>query len=143
MGGKFLANKDDIMPQYFPEDDQATTGAAIYATTLQRQQVVGEPDITQAIGDFDNAQYGGSSLTNWKNAATPWYSDQILPFDITIAGVNEMGAASAMKIFGIEILNEGFGVSVDDAVSEMQCTFVARGIEPWQAVQNPLKSQLQ
>jgi hypothetical protein len=42
-----------------------------------------------------------------------------------------------MKIFGVEILNEGSGVSIDDAVTEMQATFVARLIEPWQAVQSP------
>ena len=66
--------------------------------------------------------------------ATPWYSDQILPFDITLAGANEYGAMAAAKIFGVEILNEGSGISIDDAVSEMQATFVARAIEPMQAV---------
>ncbi len=47
---------------------------------------------------------------------------------------NEVGAATCMKIFGVEILNEGSGVSIDDAVTEMQATFVARYVEPWQAV---------
>ena len=31
-----------------------------------------------------------------------------------------------MKIFGVEILDEGSGISIDDAVTEMQATFVAR-----------------
>ena len=70
-------------------------------------------------------------------SASRWYSDQILPFDITLAGTNEMGAASTMKIFGVEILNEGSGVSIDDAVTEMQATFVARYVEPWTAVKGP------
>ena len=48
-----------------------------------------------------------------------------------------MGAASTMKIFGVEILNEGSGVSIDDAVTEMQATFVARYVEPWTAVKGP------
>jgi hypothetical protein len=39
-------------------------------------------------------------------------------------------AATCMKIFGVEILNEGSGVSIDDAVTEMQATFVARYVEP-------------
>ena len=43
----------------------------------------------------------------------------------------------ASKILGIEILNEGSGISVDDAVTEPQATFVARGIEPLQAVTSP------
>jgi len=74
------------------------------------------------------------AVSSLKTLATPWYSDQILPFDITLAGTNEMGAATTMRIYGVEILNEGSGVSIDDAVTEMQATFVARTIGPWQAV---------
>lgn len=73
-------------------------------------------------------------VNGFKEQAKPWYSDQILPFDVTLAGTNELGAATAMKIFGVEILNEGSGVSIDDAVTEMQATFVARYVEPWMAV---------
>ena len=42
------------------------------------------------------------------------------------------------KILGIEILNEGSGISVDDAVTQSQATFVARAIEPLQAIVSPL-----
>jgi hypothetical protein len=38
-----------------------------------------------------------------------------------------------MKILGVEILNGGYGVSIDDIVSEHSYTFVARGLLPWQA----------
>jgi hypothetical protein len=44
------------------------------------------------------------------------------------------------KIFGVEILNEGTGVSIDDTVTETQATFVARSIEPLQAVQSPFSA---
>ncbi|HVT99767.1 MAG TPA: hypothetical protein VHE33_19865 [Acidobacteriaceae bacterium] len=67
--------------------------------------------------------------------ATPWYSDQILPFDITLAASNEYGALAGARLLGVEILTEGTGVSIDDTVTETQATFVARGIEPLQAVQ--------
>ncbi len=66
--------------------------------------------------------------------ALPWYSDQVMPFDITIACANEYGAAARAKIFMCEILNEGFGTSIDDTVLEQQATFVARSITPLQAV---------
>jgi hypothetical protein len=56
---------------------------------------------------------------------------------VTITGANEYGAICAAKIFGIEILNEGWGSSIDDAVSEMQATFVARTVEPMAAVASP------
>jgi len=67
-----------------------------------------------------------TAVDGMKQLAKPWYSDQILPFDITLAGASELGKATAMKIYGVEILNEGSGVSIDDAVTEMQATFVAR-----------------
>ena len=57
----------------------------------------------------------------------------MLPFDITLAFTNEYGSAAAAKIYAVELLNEGYGISIDDAVSEMQATFVARGISPLQA----------
>jgi hypothetical protein len=69
--------------------------------------------------------------------ALPSYSDQVLPFNITLAGANEYGAMTAAKILGVEILNEGSGLSVNDAVTESQATFVARAIEPLQAVNSP------
>jgi len=75
-------------------------------------------------------------VSSFKALAQPWYTDQILPFDVTLAGTNEYGAATTIKIFGVEILNEGSGVSIDDAVTEMQSTFVARLVEPWVAVKS-------
>lgn len=66
----------------------------------------------------------------------PWFADQILPFDITIACANEYGAGASAKLFGVEILNEGFGTSVDDTVIEQQATFVAQTVAPLQATGN-------
>jgi len=54
----------------------------------------------------------------------------VLPFDVTLAGANEYGAMCAAKILGVEILNEGSGISVDDAEVGTWATFVAlrRGV---------------
>lgn len=75
-----------------------------------------------------------SEVQGFKALALLWYTDQILPFDVTIAAANEYGAAASAKLFGIEILNEGFGTSIDDSVMEAQATFVARSVSPLQAV---------
>ena len=64
-------------------------------------------------------------------AAIPHYVDQILPFDVTIMAANEIGQASAMRVYGCEILNEGSGFSIDDIVIESQMTYVCRTILPW------------
>ena len=61
----------------------------------------------------------------------PWYSDQIPPFNITLTASNEYGAVVSMSVVGCEVVNEGYGISIDDLVSEMQYTFVARELLPW------------
>lgn len=59
-------------------------------------------------------------MESFKEPALPWYSDQALPFEITVAAANEYGAAASAKLFGVEILNEGWGMSIDDSVNEEQ-----------------------
>ena len=56
------------------------------------------------------------------NAAIPTYPDQILPFDITITGRNELGQAMSAAIYGVEFLNHGIGISVEDITIEDQFT---------------------
>lgn len=62
------------------------------------------------------------------------YSDQMMPFTITLTSMNEYGNISAMHILGVELINEGSGVSIDDIVTETQMTFVARAILGWMPV---------
>lgn len=64
----------------------------------------------------------------------PIYDDQILPFDITITAENEYGQSAVKRIYGVEILNSGAGISVDDIVNEKQATFVARTLSAWTPV---------
>lgn len=125
--GKFLADIDEIRPQY---QDSTVGASAVFTSSLVR--TIG-PSIGATIDQIDNesiSEVGGS-----KELANPWYSDQILPFDVTIAGANEYGAMAAAKIFGVEILNEGWGSSIDDAVTEQQATFIGRAAGLMQAGQ--------
>lgn len=135
--GRFVANVDDVLPQFQPDTNSFLDQTAIFNSKLIR--TVG-PDVSATIDQLDNVPI--ESVSSLKTLASPWYSDQILPFDITLTGNNEQGAATAMRIFGVEVLNEGSGVSIDDAVTEMQATFVARTITPWAAVTSPYSSVL-
>lgn len=58
------------------------------------------------------------------------YADQVPPFDITMTFANEYGQAAFQKIYDVDILNEGSGVSVDTIVMERQMTYIARRISP-------------
>lgn len=64
------------------------------------------------------------------------YSDQIPPFNVILTGSNEHGATMSMTIIGVELLNEGSGLSIDDIVNETQMTFVARTLIPWKPVKD-------
>jgi hypothetical protein len=75
----------------------------------------------------------GKLNDGWERT-TPWYIDQIPPFNVVLTGVNEQGVGAVMAVLGIEFLNEGFGISIDDIVAEQQATYVARDISPWTRV---------
>ena len=121
--GMFVADQDEIRPQFQDPDN-------VDATALFNSSVVRDagPYIGATIDQLDDSTV--TSVGGWTELATPWYSDQILPFDITLAAANEYGAMAGAKIFGVEILNEGTGVSIDDLVTETQATFVARIMGP-------------
>lgn len=126
-GATFLADADEIRPQY-----QGDSPSAVFQSSLTRDM---GPSIGSTIDQIDAQTVSFVGATSEEVQA--WYSDQVLPFDVTLAGANEYGAMSCAKIFGVEILNEGSGVSIDDAVTEMQATFVARAVEPMTAVASP------
>ena len=56
-------------------------------------------------------------------------TDEALPFDITISLANEYGNKAVTVIYGVEILNEGIGFSIDAPTSERAYTFVARSVD--------------
>lgn len=108
---EFLSSKDE----YRPIDESGTV-------TVRPSDA--DPDFVS--GDDAIIDFGaGYELSR------AWYVDQIPPFDVTVLGANEYGATVSMRIIGVELLNEGEGVSIDDIVLEKQFTYVARAVSPW------------
>lgn len=81
-------------------------------------------DITHR-GIVPNEEQGVDVISKY-----PYYADQIPPFDVTITFANEYGQAAVRSIYGVEIMNEGSGASMDDIVIEETMTFVARELGP-------------
>lgn len=80
----------------------------------------------------------GGSSSNGTTGKTPAnlvdkykarYADEILPFDITITFANEYGNMASTVLYGVELLNEGTGYSIDAPTSERAYTFVCRSVE--------------
>ena len=76
----------------------------------------------------------GRSIDLVTDEAKPKYADEIYPFDITITLANEYGNKAVTVIYGVEILNEGIGFSIDSPTSERAYTFVARSVDTMKAI---------
>lgn len=118
----------------------------LYAAPFKEELFVADADVIKPIpaarggdltegraDDLDNPGIFTSmtSISDGHEVTNPWYVDQIRPFDVVIVAMNEYGKGASMRIYGIEILNEGSGFSIDDIVIENQMTYVARTILPW------------
>ncbi len=68
------------------------------------------------------------------NPTTSALIDQIPPFDITIAFANELGQVSRMAIYGVEFVNEGQTMSIEDLLLENVVQYVARDYDPMRSV---------
>jgi hypothetical protein len=68
------------------------------------------------------------------NPTTSALIDQIPPFDITISFANELGQVSRMGIYGVEFVNEGQTMSIEDLLLENVVQYVARDYDPMRSV---------
>ncbi|RLD66299.1 MAG: hypothetical protein DRI98_13720, partial [Bacteroidetes bacterium] len=99
---KFLGDIDDIRPEYTAAE-QIVGGAIATA---------GEGSINAPGNPVGLQETNVSTVGGDQRAAVPWYPDQIPPFDIVLSAANEYGALATMRVLGIELLNNGYGVSV-------------------------------
>lgn len=120
---RFLSDKDDVRPEASPTDPFSAGITTASAVNVGDPAALQESNIDSVAGD--------------QQVVAPWFADQIPPFDITLAAANEYGSLAVMRIYGVEILNEGYGVSIDDIVSEQQMTYVARTLVGWRPVSDP------
>jgi len=111
IGGDAIYQLDRKTPLAIEEWDSAMTQIATNGTA--------------GVASVDAEQ----TTRNIASIATPVYADEIPPFDITISFANEYGQKAVVVIYGVEILNEGSGFSIDNVTSEKACTFVARRVD--------------
>ena len=86
-------------------------------------------DLANPNGTSGAGETGGNIKGLVTDDAKPKYADEVLPFDITISLANEYGNKAVTVIYGVEILNEGIGFSIDAPTSDRAYTFVARSVD--------------
>jgi len=121
---EFLSDIDDLRPEFYPSSTRSPALVAVANDVRNAGSTVHTQESDLLPADIASDQ----------TPALPWYADQILPFDITLAAANEYGSLAVMRIYGAEILNEGYGVSIDDIQSATQTTYVARQVVGWKPV---------
>lgn len=87
-------------------------------------------------GDNLASQNAEETTNNIVKIADPHYADEIPPFDITISFANEYGQKAYMVLYGVELLNEGAGFSIDTITAEKACTFVCRRVDSMEPVED-------
>lgn len=122
----FQSDIDDIRPEF----SQVSTGS-LAAVSL------GSPSGNTPADTVNTSESSISTVGGDQALAQCWFADQIPPFDVSLAAANEYGSLMVMRIFGVEVLNEGSGISVDDIQTEQQHTYMARQLTPWTAVTSP------
>lgn len=85
-------------------------------------------------GFVGGGETGGTVTDLVNDSATPVYADEILPFDITITLSNEYGKKAKITLYGVELLNEGMGFSIDSTTTEKAYTFVCRSVDSMEPV---------
>jgi hypothetical protein len=111
------------------EANYQSDGGGAQFFTRKSNTLPGDAGHKRGIAEFDKQSLDVVSQI-------PYYADQIPPFDITITFANEYGQGAVRSIFGVELLNEGSGASMDDIVIEETMTYVAREIGPMYKISN-------
>lgn len=121
--------------QFWADDIDLT-----YLKVFKSEPYWGEPGLEGSGTSFrarvpvDVPVVDDSTRVGTVRKAQAWYHDQIPPFDIVLTALNEYGHVARMIIRGVEILNAGSGISIDDITTDENMTFVATDILPWQSL---------
>jgi hypothetical protein len=126
---KFLSDIDDLRPEYLPPGEVTPVATTSVSNVGSQLGITGSGNFPGASIEQQESQIGTAGAD--QVPAIPWYPDQLPPFDVVLAAANEYGMIAIMKILGVEIMNAGFGISIDDIVAEHSYTWIGTGIVPW------------
>lgn len=136
-------NRDALIEEFKGKLNGETTGVQKFKAERNTDSDVNFLSVEQWDAEMSNyagvGDQTGASIGNVSDLTSkyqPIYADEILPFDITITFANEYGQRAVLVIYGVELLNEGSGYSIDSVTTEKAYTFVARKIDYMKSLDN-------
>ena len=116
-----------VYPRSITRGGRTISGSLVF-TTFHRHifdDFFGNSTIrSTGVGDFDRFRW------------TTYLTDQLPPMDISISFNNEYGNTSWMGIFGVEFVNEGMVMSIEDLFTEGTAQWMARDYDPIRNIAN-------
>ena len=85
-------------------------------------------DLVQATSSFYSSGVSTISDSGYPELSAVLV-DQLPPFDITLVASNELGDSSYMVLYGVEIVNDGRTISIQDIITENSMQFFCRDFE--------------
>lgn len=131
---QFYAKRKDIKFDYATKNGSLNEDVSAMFGFANGRVDTNLTSLTNPAGLFNNSTNGEQGPGAETILADAWFADQLMPFDVNISAANETGGAMKKTFSGIEILNEGGGVSIDDLVVEEQYTYICRSMTPWTKV---------
>ena len=113
-----------VYPKSYVRGSRTIAGSMIF--TVIDQHILWE--LLNANTRFYNTGVKGSD-SHYPEFTTSLV-DQLPPFDVTLLFANEIGDVSYMVLYGVEIVNEGQTMSIQDLLTENVVQYVARDIDP-------------
>jgi hypothetical protein len=108
-----------VYPKGFTRGPREISGSMIF--TVFNQNVL--YDFLEAhASDFDATAFTSALL------------DQLPPVDILVSFANEYGSVSRMEIKGVEFVDDGQVMSIEDILTENVVSFVARDYDPMRSI---------
>lgn len=139
---KSLMKEKNLGVQKFKANDPSFAQDRTGAQTLSIEDWDAQmSSLARSAGDT-NGGSTGSVTGDLVGKSEPLYADEILPFDVTITFANEYGQRAVLVIYGVELLNEGSGYSIDSVTTEKAYTYVARRIDYMKPVDDENDAQI-
>jgi archaellum component FlaC len=138
---KVLADVQTLSVSIFRDKQAVRSFGSVYPKSFSRdQREIGGTLVFTVFDKHVLYEFLSAHITDFDHSAgiTSVLLDQMPPVDITVAFANEYGSISRMALLGVEFVDEGQVMSIEDIITENTVSFVARDIDPMRSVTHRL-----
>lgn len=119
-------------PKGYTSGAKLVAGSMIF-TIIKEHPLVRVIDTVNAGRNYDplisDQIFKDPKQTSYDGFSTSATVDHLPPMNITIIGVNENGNAVNMNLYGVQFINDGIVLSIQDMLTEDTVSFVAQDID--------------